>query len=103
MTNKKQIVDELHCNARNFFNRTPYEMRGIDDSFQIDLIEFIPYARENKGYKYALAVIDIFSKFAWTFPLKNKTAVEVTKAMKSIFDKSGRICKNCQNDNGKEF
>lgn len=103
MTEKKQIVNELHGAARKNFPRTSFQMRGIDDTFQIDLIEFIPYSSENKGFKYALVVIDTFSKYAWTVPLKNKTGIEVTKAMKSIFDKSGRICKNCQSDNGKEF
>lgn len=78
-------------------------MRAIDDTFQIDLVEFIPYANENKGHKYALVVIDTFSKFAWTVPLKNKTGIEVTRAMNAVFDKSGRICKNLHCDNGKEF
>lgn len=70
MTEKAPIVHELHRSARKNFHRIPYDMRAIDDTFQIDLVEFIPYANENKGYKYALVVIDIFSKFAWTIPLK---------------------------------
>lgn len=103
MSDKREIVNELHRAARKNFPRTPFQMRGIDDTFQIDLIEFIPYATENRGFKYALVVIDTFSKYAWTVPLKNKTGAEVTKAMNSIFDKSGRVPKNCQSDNGKEF
>lgn len=73
MDSKKQ---ELHRSARKNVKRTSYGMRGIDDTFQIDLIEFIPYARENNGYKYALVVIDIFSKFAWTVPIKNKSVAD---------------------------
>lgn len=103
MNAKHQIVDELHHNARKNFIRMPFQMRGIDDTFQIDLIEFIPHARENNGYKYALIIIDVFSKFAWAVALKNKTGVETAKAMESVLRKSGRICKNCQSDNGKEF
>lgn len=103
MSVKTQIVNELHRSARKHFQRVPFQMRAIDDTFQIDLIEFIPFANENNGYKYALVVIDVFSKYAWTVALKNKTGIETTKAMQSIFNESKRICKNCQSDNGKEF
>jgi len=49
-----------------------------------------------------LTVIDTFSKFAWVVPLKSKTAKEVTAAMSYIFNQ-GRLPKNLQTDNGKEF
>ncbi|RYA73623.1 hypothetical protein DD595_24885 [Enterobacter cloacae complex sp. 4DZ3-17B2] len=62
----------------------------------------IPYADENKGYKYLLTVIDVFSKYAWARPVKRKTGDDVTAAMKSIFE-MGRIPKNLHTDNGKEF
>lgn len=100
---KEQLVDELHRSARKNFSRRSYMMRGIDDTFQADLIEMIPYARKNRGYKYILVVIDTFSKFAWTRPLKNKTGKLVTEAMGSIFKANNRICRNLQTDHGKEF
>lgn len=103
MEKKKQVVEELHRSVRKNFKRAKFQMRGIDDTFQIDLIEFIPYSRENRGYKYALVVIDVFSKYAWTIPLKNKTGKEVTTAMEKIFKESNRVCRNCQSDHGKEF
>ena len=31
------------------------------------------YSRRNKGYKYIFTNVDIFSKYAWSFPLKSKT------------------------------
>lgn len=100
---KNQVVEELHKGARKNFRRRPYEMRGIDDTFQADLIQVCQYAKENKNFNYILVVIDIFSKYAWTEPVKNKTAVCVRNAMKLIFDKSGRICRKMHTDNGKEF
>ena len=39
----------------------------------------------NKGYNYLLIVLDIFSKYGWIIPLKNKTGLEVSKAFESIF------------------
>lgn len=100
---KKDLVEELHRGARKIFIRRPYEMRGINDTFQADIIEMIPYSEINKGYKYILAIIDTFSEYAWTFPLKTKTGKEVTDAVKIIFNKYKRIPKNIHTDQGKEF
>ena len=42
----------------------------------------------NRGYKYLLMVLDLFSKYGWIVPLKTKTGLEVSKAFKSIFKKN---------------
>ena len=42
------------------------------------------FSNDNTDYNYLLNVIDIFSKYAWSIPLKTKTASEVTKTFKSI-------------------
>ena len=39
----------------------------------------------NKGYKYLLMVLDLFSKYGWIAPLKTKTGLEVSEAFESIF------------------
>jgi len=38
----------------------------------------------NKGYKYLLMVIDIFSKYGWIVPLQNKKGESVAKAFKQL-------------------
>ena len=48
-------------------------------------IDYRKYSRENKGYKYILVVIDSFSRFAHTAPLKFKTAEESAAAIDAIF------------------
>ena len=45
---------------------------------------FISYAGENDGYKYLLVVIDIFSRYGWVQPLKDKSSNEVIKAFDKI-------------------
>ena len=45
----------------------------------------------NKGFKYILTVIDVFSKYAWAVPIKDKSAASVTKAFEKII--SDRIPK----------
>lgn len=101
---KQQLVEEIHRSARKKFPRRHYVMRGINDTFQADLIEMIPWANQNKGYRYILMVIDVFSKRAWAIPLKNKTGNEVTKAMTSVFTSNPKhIPRNLHTDEGKEF
>ena len=100
---KVDLVRELHKPARKHYLRRRVILKGIDDLWQADLAEFQLYARENKGYKYILVVIDCFSKYLWTRAIKNKTGEEVTQAFKDILSKSGRKPINLQTDNGKEF
>ena len=77
-------------------------MCGIDETWQADLVEMIPYFKINKGFRYLLTVIDIFSKYAWAVPVRSKNGKDFTTAMKSILTQ-GRIPKNLHTDKGKEF
>lgn len=100
---RMQLIQELHKPARKNFARRRVIVKGLDDLFQADLVEMIPYAKQNRGFKYILVVIDVFSKFVWAEPVKNKSSVEVTKAMKKIFSSIKQTPKNLQTDQGKEF
>ena len=44
----------------------------------------------NKGFKFLLCVIDIFSKYAWVVPLKGKKGVSIVNAFQSILKKFNR-------------
>lgn len=99
---KEQVVNELHKPARKRFPRRKTIIKHLRDLWQADLAEFGLYAKENKGYKYILLVIDCYSKYIWTRPIKSKTAKYVVDAFKSIF-KVGGFPKNLQTDNGTEF
>ena len=96
------VVDEIHRPARHNHPRRKYDIRGLDETFQADLVDMQPYARENKGCRYMITVIDVFSKHAWAVPVKNKTGIEITAGMKSILEQ-GRVPKNLQLDQGSEF
>jgi len=98
---KRDIAIELHKPSRKNFVRRRVNVYGKNDLWQADLVEMIPYSKKNKGYKYILCVIDCFTKFAWTVPLKSKSGKEVTNAMsKILLDRSPKLL---QLDNGKEF
>ena len=67
-----------------------------------DLLEMIPFSRSNKGYKYLLMVIDVFSKYGWIIPIKTKTGAAVTQALKQLFN-GGRKPSRFWTDKGKEY
>lgn len=102
-TAKEGLVNELHRPARRNYPRRKVRIFGIDDLWQADLVEMIPYAAQNGNYKYLLTVIDTFSKYAWAKPLKTKKGKDVTAAMQEIFDTSERSPKHLQVDQGTEF
>ena len=75
----------------------------IDDTWGCDLVEMQEWSKQNKGYRYMLNVIDIFSKYAWSIPLKDKTGKSILDGFKQIVKESNRIPKNIWVDEGKEF
>jgi len=92
---------ELHRPVRRNFPRRAVEVKGLHDLYQADLVEMIPHAKLNNGYKYLMTVINTFSKFAYAIPLKTKTGVEVAHALTPILAKNKM--KYFQTDNGKEY
>ena len=44
----------------------------------------------NKGFRFLLCVIDIYSKYAWVVPLKGRKGISTVNAFQSILKKSKR-------------
>jgi transposase InsO family protein len=61
------------------------------------------YSEENKGYLYLLNVKDIFYKFSWVLPIKNKDGVTVLKAFEKIIKIASRSPNLLHTDKGVEF
>ena len=99
----QRVVEELHKPVRHHYPRRRFEVRGLDETWQADLIDMQAYSRDNRGSTFLLTCIDVFSKFAWALPVKNKTGEAITAAMKSILVKSGRKPKHLVVDQGSEF
>ena len=75
-------------------------LKSIDETWSADLLQMDDYGvKNNRDYKYILTVIDNFSKFGWTIPLKNKFA----EAFSNIINNSQRKPKLLETDDGKEF
>ena len=96
-----QLADELHKPIRRKFHKRMVFAKTVDDIWSADLIEMIPLAKYNQGYKYLLMIIDVFSKYGWIVPLKTKTGKAVTDAFEKVF--SDRIPSRIWVDKGREF
>ncbi|KAF0146717.1 MAG: putative uncharacterized transposon-derived protein F54H12.3-like [Ignavibacteria bacterium] len=105
---KKYLANQasysLHKQARKNFTRNPTVVRGIDQQWQGDLADMQAISGENKGTKFLLTIIDVFSKFAWVIPVKNKSGKEILGAFKELLQQaSPRKPEKIQTDKGKEF
>ena len=45
----------------------------------------------NKGFRFLLCVIDIFSKYAWVVPLKDKKGISIVNGFQIILKESKKI------------
>ena len=59
--------------------------KQVDDIWTADLVDMSPFSRLNKGYNYLLTVIDVYRKYGWIVPLKNKSEKEVAQAFRILF------------------
>ena len=70
----------LHKPRRRRFPTLLTKVFSINKQFVMDLVDLQKLAKYNKGYKYLLTVIDVFSKYAWVEPLKSKSATALVEA-----------------------
>jgi len=80
----------LHKQAIRKFPRRQTIANGIDEYWQIDLVDTKKFKYQNSHFQYLLCCIDVFSKYAWVEPIKDKTAKSCADAFKKIF-KEGRV------------
>ena len=57
----------------------------------------------NKGFRFLLCVIDIFSKYVWVVPLKDKKGASIVNALQKILKKSDRKPNKIWVDKGSKF
>ena len=103
--NIKIFIDEIYSKGpkRNYAaNKT--DVYHIDDIWSLDKLDLKHYGPENnRGYRYVLVIIDNFSKYGWTIPLKNKKAQTIRNSFEDILISSKRKPNLIESDRGKEF
>ena len=88
--------------TRNFSKRSAIS-NGIDEIWAVDMVDMQKFSEWKKGVKYLVMVIDLFSKYGWIKPLRDKRSETVSKAFDEMFETSKRKPKILWSDKGSEF
>ena len=81
----RQLAEELHKPIIRKFNKRKVQSPFIDNIQDADLADMQPISKFNKGFRFLLCVIDIYSKYTWVIPLKDKKGITmIFKNFKSI-------------------
>ena len=91
----------LHKPARVRFPRRPTIVAGLGEQLQADLMDVRSHARENDDVTFLLTAVDAFSRRGFVYPLKNKSAASVTRALRDLLE--DETYRALQTDKGKEF
>ena len=97
------LATELYKPVKRNLPKRRVLSNGIDEIWAADLVEMGKFSKWNKGIRYLLMVIDVFSKFGWIEPLKDKRGESVAHAFEKIFTSSRRHPRLLWADKGSEF
>ena len=100
---KKQLAIELLTPKRKRFKRRKIYSPSVDAIWTGDLMDIHKYARQNKNFKFILVLVDIFTRYVWVKPLKNKSAVQTAEALEDVFTTSNKSPGKLWTDRGTEF
>ena len=81
----------LHRNTFKNFKRNNYTVPLPNFQLGIDLIDMKAYHKYNKGFKYILFAIDIFSKISYAEPLKSKKGDDIIQGLSKIFKRCSKL------------
>ena len=107
MTQKsnKNFINEIYSKPpkkKYLTNKT--DAYYFDEIWSLDILDLKDYGRENnKGHRHVLVIIDKFSKFGWTTPLRNKIAQTIKDSFENILINSKRKAGLIESDRGKKI
>ena len=98
-----QLADELHKPIIRKFEKRKVYSSFRDNIWGADLADMQLLSKFDKGFRFLLCVIDIFSKYARVVPLKEKKHVSIVDAFQKILDESRRKPNKIWVDKGVNF
>ena len=99
----QQLAEELHKPIIKKFEKRKVHAASKDNIWRADLADMQLLSKYNKGIRFLLCVIDIFSNYAWVVPLKDKKYVSIATVFQSILKQSNRKLNRIWVDKGTEF
>ena len=82
----QQLHKELHKPIIKIFEKRKVHLSFINNIWRADLADIKLISKFNKGFRFLLWVIDIYSKYARAVSLKGKRGIAITNAFQKIID-----------------
>ena len=98
-----KLANELHKPIIRKFNKRKVYSSFKDNIWGADSADMQLLSKFNKGIKYLLCVIDLFSKYAFVVPLNDKKGISIANAFQIILNKSKRKSNKIWVDKGSVF
>ena len=99
----EQLAEELHKLIIRKFKKRKVYSTFKDNVWSSDLAYMQLISKFNKRFRFLLCVIDIFSKYAWVAPFKDKKVISIVNALQSILKQSNRKPNKIWVDKSSEF
>ena len=101
--NNKILAEELHKPVIKKFNKRKVYSQFKDNIWGVDLADMQSLSKKNKSIKYLLCAIDLFSKYAFVIPLKDKKVISIVNAFNKTIKQSNRKPNKIWVDQGSEL
>ena len=101
--NYEILAEVLHKPIIKSFKRRKVYSSFKDNIWGADLADMQLISKYNKGIRYLLCIINLFSRYAWVIPLKNKKGESIVEGFKRILNDSNRKPNKIWVDHGSEF
>ena len=98
-----QLADQLHKSIIRKFKKRKMYSSFRDNIWGVDLADMQLLSKYNKGYRFLLCVINIYSTYAWVIPLNDKKGISIVNGFQKIIDDSKRRPNKIWIDRGSEF
>ena len=97
------LADELHKPIIRKSNKRKVYLQFKDNIWGVDLADMPSLSRKNKEINYILCSIDLYGKYAFVIPLKDKKGISIGNSFNKIIKKSNRKTNKIWVDQGEEF
>ena len=97
------LADELRKPVIKKFEKRKAYSQFKDNIWGVDLADMQSLSRKNKVIKYLLCAIDLYSKYAFVIPLKDKKGISIVNGFNKIIKQSNRKPNKIWVDQGGEF
>ena len=99
----EELAEELHKPITKKFKKKKVQSPFLDNVWGVDNADMQLISKFNKEFRFLLCVIDIYSKYAWVIPLKDKKGITISNAFQKILNEPKRKPNKIWVDKGTEF